>query len=90
MTGIYLLHFDPPLHHARHYLGWASDIDKRLARHMSGKGARLVKAVIEAGCRVELVAVWEGASRDEERRMKNSNAVGKRYCPICSWRDVEN
>ena len=28
---IYLLHFDRPYRHARYYLGWASDLNSRLA-----------------------------------------------------------
>jgi hypothetical protein len=33
-TGtVYLLHFDRPYRHARHYLGWAEDLDNRLAEH---------------------------------------------------------
>jgi predicted GIY-YIG superfamily endonuclease len=34
--SIYLLHFDKPLHHAKHYLGLADDLEARLARHTAG------------------------------------------------------
>jgi hypothetical protein len=37
MDGIYLLHFDPPYKHAGHYLGYASDIDRRISEHQTGK-----------------------------------------------------
>jgi site-specific DNA-cytosine methylase len=30
---VYLLHFDRPYKHARHYLGWAESLDARLAVH---------------------------------------------------------
>jgi hypothetical protein len=47
---VYLLHFDRPYRHARHYLGWTADetVDARLARHRAGGGARLI-AVIRGG-----------------------------------------
>ncbi|MBB5085041.1 putative GIY-YIG superfamily endonuclease [Nonomuraea endophytica] len=32
MTGtVYLLHFAQPYRHARHYLGWTTDLQARLA-----------------------------------------------------------
>lgn len=39
MSTIYLLHFDKPLHHAKHYLGLADDLEARLARHTCRWGA---------------------------------------------------
>ncbi len=27
---VYVLHFEPAYHHARHYIGWALDVDARL------------------------------------------------------------
>jgi predicted GIY-YIG superfamily endonuclease len=40
MTGIvYLLHFDQPYKHARHYVGWtARNVKRRLAEHEAGRG----------------------------------------------------
>jgi predicted GIY-YIG superfamily endonuclease len=46
---VYLLHFDRPYKRARHYLGWASDLDARLAQHTAGHGARLLEVVHDAG-----------------------------------------
>lgn len=34
MGTIYLLHFSKPYKHARHYIGYTDDLDKRLARHL--------------------------------------------------------
>jgi hypothetical protein len=34
-----VLHFEPAYHHARHYIGWAVDIDARLAEHIAGAGS---------------------------------------------------
>lgn len=47
---IYLLHFEEPFRHARHYLGWtAVDLPTRLDTHAAGNGARLLAAVRSAG-----------------------------------------
>ena len=38
MTGyVYLLHFDQPYKHARHYLGYTVNVDQRLAMHAAGR-----------------------------------------------------
>ena len=42
---VYLLHFDQPYKHARHYVGWASNVKRRLAEHEAGRGARLLAVV---------------------------------------------
>ena len=35
---VYLIHFDVPYAHARHYTGWtASDLQGRLAEHAAGR-----------------------------------------------------
>jgi hypothetical protein len=78
---IYLLHFDRPLHHARHYLGYAADIDKRVARHWAGHGSRLVRAVMQAGIGVKVVCRWDG-DRHLERKLHNRKN-SSRLCPIC-------
>jgi predicted GIY-YIG superfamily endonuclease len=31
--AVYLIHFDRPYKHSRHYLGYATDVDERLERH---------------------------------------------------------
>jgi hypothetical protein len=45
MTGVpgtvYLLHFDRPYKHARHYLGWTANLQARLDSHRAGHGARI-------------------------------------------------
>lgn len=79
----YLLHFDGPLAHAVHYLGFCeNDLTSRLDYHFKGRGSKLVKAAVAAGCEIFLVRVWKGASRDDERRLKGHSST--RYCPACS------
>jgi hypothetical protein len=82
---IYLLHFEPPYKHAKHYLGWASDRSwvERLAQQVNGlaKCANLVRVALDTGCTVTVARIWEGVDRNRERRMKN---WGKSHlCPIC-------
>ena len=79
---VYLLHLDPPLKHARHYTGWTSDLDARLEAHRSGRGARLMEVVKEAGGTFRLVRTWAG-SRSLERAIKDRHEAPK-LCPECS------
>lgn len=79
---IYLLHFDQPFGHARHYLGWASNLDARLQHHSRGTGANLLRHVRAAGIGWVLARTWEGQDRNRERSLKNQGGHG-RLCPIC-------
>lgn len=83
-TGtVYLLHFDRPVaDHARHYIGWASDLDARLADHRQGRGARLMEVLRERGIGWHLARTWEG-TRTRERAIK-ARAEGPRLCPDCT------
>jgi predicted GIY-YIG superfamily endonuclease len=78
---VYLLHFDPPLGHARHYIGWAKDAEARLAEHVAGRGGRLPAAAAAAGCSIVIARTWDG-TRADERRMKRRKEH-PRLCPIC-------
>jgi predicted GIY-YIG superfamily endonuclease len=80
---IYLLHFDQPYRHAQHYLGYADNIERRIAEHRAGRGAKLTAAVVAAGIEFRVVRTWPG-DREEERRLKGkrSKRVALR-CPVC-------
>jgi predicted GIY-YIG superfamily endonuclease len=83
MSYVYLLHFQTPLHHAKHYLGFAkSSVEQRVKQHQQGTGAALTKAAVAAGIELELVRVWEG-NRSLERQLKNRKNA-PRLCPKCS------
>jgi hypothetical protein len=44
---VYLLHFDVPYRHARHYTGWTGrDLPGRLAQHQAGAGALLPLTIV--------------------------------------------
>lgn len=94
MTGIvYLIHFDggPGLHvtgdrWSRHYLGWSTDrwsLGARVAHHAAGRGARLCKAAVNSGHRLEIARLWIGEDRHFERALKNGHQ-STRLCPICA------
>lgn len=78
---VYLLHFDQPYKHARHYIGWTSDLDARLAEHRDGHGARLMEVVRNAGIGFELACIWTG-DRGRERQLKRMGGASRR-CPKC-------
>lgn len=83
---IYLLHFERPFKHARHYLGWTEGpVEERIADHRSGRGARLTAVVSEAGIKFSVVKTWAG-TRALERRLKCRGKTA--LCPVCSGENV--
>lgn len=78
---VYLLHFQRPYRHARHYLGITTDLNARLADHAAGRGARLMEVISAAGIGFTLARTWQG-TRALERQLKNRHNSG-RLCPIC-------
>ncbi len=80
-TG-YLLCFDVPFGHAKHYLGITiRPLPQRLREHEHGKGAKLTNFVRKAGISWTLTRTWEDCDRNKERQLKNN--PGTRYCPRC-------
>lgn len=82
---IYILHFDTPLAHAHHYVGYCDDTDNaledRLKEHRSGRGAKILAVCNERGITYQLARTLPG-DRTRERQIKNTNNTS-RYCPIC-------
>ena len=79
---IYMLHFDRPYRHARHYVGWTEDLIDRLERHAAGRGARLVEVIWHAGIGFTAIRICEGTRRTE-RAIKHAGGA-TRYCPLCT------
>jgi len=79
---IYLLHFEPPYKHARHYLGIAHDLDQRIAQHQAGNGARLTQVATNHGCKLILVRTWKGEKTDERKLKNRKNSPT--LCPLCN------
>src|SRR5262245_26650704 len=73
-VSCYLIHFDRPYQHARHYLGFVDGgeeaLTARMERHAAGHGSRLLAVIQSAGIGWRLVRTWIGATRSEERRLK--------------------
>ena len=69
---MYLIHFQRPYRHARHYLGFVAEsgLAGRLERHRSGDGARLLRVITEAGIAWTVARLWPGADRTTERQLK--------------------
>lgn len=78
---VYLICFDTPFHHARHYLGSADDVNERLRLHRAGQGARLLYHVALAGIQFDVVRTWDGG-RVLERQLKQRKC-GPLLCPRC-------
>lgn len=86
MSGtVYLLCFDQPYRWCRHYLGWCNGgeeaLERRLREHASGRGARLMQVISEAGIGFTLVRTWEGSRQDERALKDRKNAC--EFCPNC-------
>ncbi|MFN3250083.1 GIY-YIG nuclease family protein [Roseibium album] len=83
---VYVLHFDPPYQHARHYIGYTPDASaaRRVKEHQdcTAKGSPLVRAAIESGCKVVLAHEFPGASRAFERWLKTRRDTS-RWCQCC-------
>jgi predicted GIY-YIG superfamily endonuclease len=83
---VYLLHFDRPYKHARHYTGWtesSESLTARLTRHAAGDGARLLAVIHAAGITWQLARTWEG-SRTRERQLKRQGGAAV-HCPLCGY-----
>lgn len=79
---VYLIHFDRPFGHARHYLGWTRtrNFEARIAHHRAGTGSNLMRHVTAAGIGWRVIRTWHG-TRSDERRLKGHSST--RYCPAC-------
>jgi predicted GIY-YIG superfamily endonuclease len=75
-----VLHFEPAYRHAGHYVGWARDVDARVAEHPAGAASPLVRAAVVAGASVAVAVTYAG-SRQLERRLKGWHNTWK-FCPI--------
>ncbi len=79
---VYLLHFERPYKHARHYTGWAANLQARLDHHAAGTGARLLAVVAQAGIGWQLARTWDNATKARERQLKRKGGAS-RMCPLC-------
>jgi hypothetical protein len=82
---VYLHHFASPFKHARHYVGFTTQLDRRIEEHRTGQGTRLVAVVRDAGIPFVVARTWPRVDRHFERRLHRAKNTPK-GCPICSGR----
>lgn len=83
MTTVYLIHFDPPYRHMRHYIGATNKTAlERFREHVTGNGARLTRQALKAGSRLQLAYTWDNVTWEFERKLKGRGA--SHLCPICN------
>lgn len=85
MTWIYILHFDIPLFHAKHYTGSTANLKKRLEDHANGLGSNLCYVLKQKSIEWTLSSVLYVMERPKliERALKNQKHA-HRYCGICT------
>jgi predicted GIY-YIG superfamily endonuclease len=84
-TIVYLLCFDAPYKHAKHYLGSTTDLERCLSEHEQGRHGRLTQVLHEHGITFTLARTWAG-DKQLERRLKNRGGA-RRLCPLCQHGD---
>ena len=86
VVDAYLLHFDPPFKHARHYSGICEPgaVEERVKNH----DAVLVREAKKAGSTVTLARVWRDVPRRFELSLKSKSL--KFRCPVCKGLNNEN
>lgn len=85
-TTVYLIHFNKAYRHARHYIGFTANLDKRITDHLCGMGARLMEVVTHAGIEWRVARAWQGDRRLERRLKRWHNA--SLLCPLCSGKEA--
>ena len=79
---VYLIHFDTPLGHAKHYIGTAKNTDSRFFAHRQGKGARILQVCNELRIGYQMVRFWIGGRKLERKLKKGKNSP--LLCPVCN------
>lgn len=88
-SKVYLIHMARKMSHAQHYIGWAVSLDKRIAHHYRGTGARMLAVAADRGIEFSVVRVWDDKDRTWERRLKRYKHAPK-LCPVCSGNAAYN
>lgn len=94
---VYLLHLQQPMSRgisptgralqAGHYIGFTEkdELGDRMARHMAGNGAAMLRAAVQRNIAWQIARIWKGprATRCFERQLKKRKEA-PRLCPICN------
>jgi predicted GIY-YIG superfamily endonuclease len=84
-SGVYLIHMDSPMAHAQHYIGYADSVAKRVRKHGTSEGARMLQVAAQRGITFRLAREWWGQGRAFERKLKNRKKA-RLLCPYCNPR----
>lgn len=81
-VDLYLLHFDQPYKHARHYLGITKvGIENRIEQHRKGEGANITRILKRNGITFTVARTWLSVPRMSENKIKGRGLTI--YCPLC-------
>jgi len=86
MPHIYLLHFERPLQHARHYCGASRRVIARIREHRNGHGSHLTNALHEHNIPFVVTNVWQTDQPFASEHILKIQNNGPRYCPLCTTR----
>jgi hypothetical protein len=94
MGQVYLIHFDTPVAHAQHYVGYVNgdgpnDLARRIDRHAASNGARLLAVCNARLIPWRVVRVWRNVDRRFERQIKRAKST-RAYCPVCAATNGRN
>lgn len=83
-TTVYLIHFDKPYKHARHYIGFTTQIADRMNTHVTAgtRSAKLMQVITAAGITWQIAKLWSDKTRAFERQLKKWHGAVK-FCPLC-------
>ena len=81
---VYLLHFARPLHGIRHYVGWTTDLPKRIRRHAAAGGAAIPRLFAAAEIPFAIARLWPSETTLFERHIiRRIHKDPTAWCPIC-------
>jgi len=84
---LYVIHFDKPYKHAKHYTGICINVDKRMKQHAMGTRSRLMRVLKENDIGFQYAVINEyptfSEAHAEEHRLKHKVKQPKKYCPFC-------
>lgn len=82
---VYLLHFDRPFHHIRHFLTVAPKEALSVGGGVSAAvvaRSPLLDAALGAGVSITVTRTWNGDAVRAQQLQAHANS--RRYCPVCT------
>jgi len=80
---VYLLHFAKPLWGIRHYIGWTSNLRRRIHQHANGLGSTTTRDFFTHNIPFTVARLWHNSTDLLEQQLIRAGA--DRYCPICGY-----